>query len=155
MQPTRPSQLAALTVLAAVAAYLLARLRYGSLPALPRSWVLTVLVLAALCAALARSVRARLDGRPRTQPIALLVVARCAALARAGSAAAALLGGGYVGFGLFTLGSLEKSAYGRDALTCLLGLVAALALLAAALWLERSCRVPGPPPGDPELGSPA
>jgi Protein of unknown function (DUF3180) len=150
MQPTRPSLLAALVAAAGVAAYLLARLGYGHLPPLPRSWVLTTAVLAALCAALARSVRARLDGRPRTQPIALLVVARCAALARAGSAAAALLGGGYIGFGLFTVGSLEKPAYARDALTCLLGLLAAVALLAAALWLERSCRVrrPPAPPGD-------
>lgn len=158
MQPTRPRQLAALAAGAAVVAYLLARLAYGDLPALPRSWAFTILVLAALCAGLARSVRARLDGRPRTQPIALLAVARAAALARAGSAAAALLGGGYLGFGLFTLGSLEKPAYARDAFTCLLGLAAALALLAAALWLERCCRVPGPPgPAgrDPELGSPA
>jgi hypothetical protein len=139
-----------------VAAFLLARFGYGSLPPLPRSWVITIAVLAVLCAALARSVRARLDGKPRTQPIALLAVARAAALARAGSAAAALLGGGYVGFGLYTTGGLEKPAYARDALTCLLGLAAALALAAAALWLERSCRVPGPPvpPPDPELGSP-
>lgn len=161
MRPTRASNLAALAGLAGVAAYLLGRFGYGNLPALPRSWVVTIVVLAALCAGLARSVRARLDGRPRTQPIALLAVARAAALARAGSAAAALLGGGYVGFGLYTVGALEKPAYARDALTCLFGGVAAAALLGAALWLERCCRVPGPPkgppapPGDPELGSPA
>lgn len=163
MQPTRPSLLAALAAVAGVAAYLLARLAYGDLPALPRSWVFTVLVLAALCAGLARSVRARLDGRPPTQPIALLAVARAAALAKAGSAAAALLGGGYAGFGLYTVGSLDKSAYARDGLTCLLGLLASVALLVCALWLERSCRVPGPPggpgpltpPGDSELGTPA
>lgn len=155
MQPTRPSLLAALAAVAGLAAYLLARLGYGSLPPLPRSWAVTIVVLAAVCAGLARSVRARLDGRPRTQPIALLAVARAGALARAGSAAGALLGGGYAGFGLFTLGGLEKPAYARDGLTCAFGLAAALALLAAALWLERSCRVPGPPAGDPELGSPA
>ncbi len=161
MRPTRASHLAGLAAVAGVAAYVLARSAYGRLLALPRSWVVTIVVLAALCAGLARSVRARLDGRPRTQPIALLAVARAAALARAGSAAAALLGGGYVGFGLYTVGDLEKPAYARDALTCLLGVMASVALLGAALWLERSCRVPGPPkgppapPGDPELGSPA
>lgn len=161
MRPTRPAPLAAMAALAGLAGYLLARWGYGNLPALPRSWVVTAAVLAAVCAGLARSVRARLDGRPRTQPIALLAVARCAALARAGSAAAALLGGGYVGFGLVTVGELEKPAYARDARTCVLGVLASLALLGSALWLERSCRVPGPPKGppaptgDPELGSPA
>jgi hypothetical protein len=156
VQPTRPSLLVTFAVIAAAGGYLLASLSYGTLPAVPRTWVVTIVVLAALQWALARSVRARLAGRPRTTPISPLVVARCAALARAGSAAAALLGGVYLGFGLVTLGSLEKSAYSRDAVTCLVGLLAAALMLAAALYLERVCRVPRPPkrpPEEPPIGS--
>lgn len=163
MRPTRPTLLVALAAAAAVAAYLLVRLAYAALPALPRSWPVTLAALAVIEIAVARNVRARLAGRPRTTPIEPLVVARCAALARASSAAGALLAGGYVGAGAVLLRSLEKSAYARDARTCLLGLLAAVALVAAALWLERACRVRRPPAGrtghgptdDSQLGSPA
>lgn len=163
MSPTRPGWLAALAAAAAIAAYVLVRAAYAALPPLPRSWPITLAVLAVVEAAVARSVRGRLDGRPGTTPISPLVVARCAALARASSTAAALLAGGYVGFGAVLIGSLGKPAYSRDAFTCLLGLLGSAVLLAAALWLERACRVRRPPkrgsregPTDPsQLGFPA
>ena len=146
MRPTRLSGLAALFVLAAGASWLLAGLAYGSLPPLPRYAVVTLLLLAVAIAFSAASVRARLQGRPGTRPILPIAVARQAALAKAGSSAGAIFAGLWAGWLLFTGSRLEERAAGTDALTSALGLVAALALTGSALWLERVCRVPRPPP---------
>ncbi len=154
MKPTRPSVLLALVVVGALVAWLVVRATYADLPAIPRIGPATLLVLALIEAATARAVRDRLAGRPRTVPISPLTVARCAALARASSAAGALFTGGYVGLGIFTLGGLDKPAYAHDGVTSLLGIAASLLLVAAALWLERVCRVRRPP-DEPRIGSAA
>lgn len=145
MTPTRLPALAGLFVLAAGASWLLAHLAYGSLPPLPRYGVVTLLLLAIAIAFTAASVRARLQGRPRTRPILPIAVARHAALAKAGSSAGGIFAGLWAGWLVFTGQRLEERAAATDALTSLLGLVAAVALTISALWLERVCRVPRPP----------
>ncbi len=145
MRPTRLSGLAALALAAGFASWGIAVLAYGSLPPLPRFAPATLLLLAAVMGFTAASVRARLQGRPGTSPIVPMTVARHAALAKAGSGAGALFAGLWAGLLVFTGSRLEQRAAAADALTSGLGLVAALALVAAALWLERVCRVPRPP----------
>lgn len=152
MRPTRPSLLLGLGLVAGVLAWAFARSSYDRLPTLPRIGPATLLVLAAIELGVARTIRTRLSGRSGVRPLHPIAVARSAALARASSAAGALFAGGYAGFGAFTLPQLEKSLLARDAVTSLLGVLAGLVLVAAALYLERTCRSRRPP-AEPPLGS--
>jgi len=145
MRPTRLSGLVALALVAAVAGWGLAELAYGDLPPLPRYAPVTLALLAVAIGFTAASVRGRLQGRPGTRPIVPIAVARHAALAKACSGAGALFAGFWSGLLVFTAQRLEQRAAAGDARTSVLGLLAALALVGAALWLERVCRVPRPP----------
>ncbi len=145
MRPTRLSGLAALAFAAGFASWGIAVLAYGSLPPLPRFAPVSLLLLAVAISFTAASVRGRLQGRPGTRPIVPMAVARHAALAKAGSGAGALFAGLWAGLLLFTGSRLEQRAAAADALTSLLGLLAAMALVGTALWLERVCRARRPP----------
>lgn len=146
MRSTRLTVLAAVAVAAGIAAYALARIGYGDLPPLPRYAPLTLVLLAAAEFATGSSIRARLAGRPRTRPIVPIAVARTAALAKASSVAGAFFTGGYGGLLVYTLGESDRLAAAQaDAVTSFLGVLAALGLTAAALYLERGCRTPDPP----------
>jgi hypothetical protein len=129
--------------------YVLFRLAYSDLPPLPSTAALSTALLAAAVAFAAPSVRGRLAGRPGTKPILPMVVARMAALAKACSALGALLVGAWGGVGVYLAPRLEAATPRRDAVTAGLGFIAALALVAAALWLENVCRVKNPPEADP------
>ena len=153
MTPTRLRTLLLWAVAGAAVGYLLATTAYGDLPPLPRYAPVTLLVLTLTELVLARVVGQRVRGRARPGARSLhpLQVARAAALAKASSPAAALLLGGYAGFGAPLLASEAEQA-GRDALVSGLSALAALALAGAALLLERACRTPD---REPDLGSPA
>ena len=97
--------------------------------------------------------RARLRGGGGTK-IAPIAVARMAALAKATSLAAAILGGLAAGFLVYVLGSLDKPAFRTDAVTAGVTLVSAMALIAAALYLEQGCRVPTRKDEDDDTGEP-
>jgi Protein of unknown function (DUF3180) len=97
-------------------------------------------------AAIGRNVRSRLTGRKSSaKPPAPIAVARLVALAKASSAAAAALGGLAGGYLIYVLRLLDKPLPARDARVAGATLAAALALMAAALYLERCCRAPKPP----------
>jgi hypothetical protein len=94
----------------------------------------------------AMAFRARLDGRPGTKPIMPIIVARYAALAKASSLAAVIAGG--IWTGLFAFAIVNRGIFkyaARDAWVSGAGVVASLLLAAAALFLERTCRVRHPP----------
>src|SRR5260370_31547694 len=99
-------------------------------------------------AAVARNIRGRLTGRGPGKRVAPIAVARLVGLAKASSAAAAALGGLAGGYLAYVLGMLDKPVPARDARVSGATLVAAIALLAAATYLERSCRDPNPPDDD-------
>jgi hypothetical protein len=148
MTPTRIRTLLAAAVVCAVLAWLLLRAVYVSLPPLPWTGVPGLLVLAAAETWSGRSLRARLRGQGRAIPP--IAVARMAALAKASSLAAAVIGGLAAGFLGFVAGSLAKNSYRADAFASGGTLLAAVALMAAALYLEHGCRVPpSQPPEDP------
>lgn len=141
---------AALAATAAV--WLLLSMFYGEMD--PLTWLpaMTVIALAVFEGVLAQNTRARIERRPGHPKVEPLAVARYVVLAKASS----LLGAIYTGLSVGLLAWLlvnrtllnpTEAAQG-DIPEAAGGLVAALALIGAALWLERACRVPEGPEDD-------
>ncbi len=158
MRPTRLRLLVGIAVVAGAlgwgTAYLVdARLsRYLSVP-----WTapITFLLLGIALLLWTRGVRARLARKPGTKPLPPLVAARTAALAMAASRVGAFFFGWYIGVLVELVPSLEVEAVRGYVLAAAGSVLGALLVVLAALWLERSCRLPDPPP-DPQLdGKPA
>ena len=145
MNLTRPGTLAVIFGGCALLAWLAVRATYENLPLLPVTAIPALAALAIAETAVARNIRGRLTGRRPGKPVAPIAVARLVALAKASSAAAAALGGLAGGYLAYVLGLLDKPVPARDARVAGLTLVAAIALLVAATYLERSCRDPNPP----------
>ena len=154
MSPTRIRNLTAVAVVCAIAAWLLLRIFYSSLPPLPWTGVPAMLLLAVAEAWIGRSVRLRLRGKSPGLRIEPIAVARMAALAKASSLAGSLIAGLAAGFLIYVSGSLDKSAFRSDAYVAGGTLAAALVLIAAALYLEYGCRIPTEKtkPGEPPSG---
>jgi peptidoglycan/LPS O-acetylase OafA/YrhL len=148
MQPTRPWFLLIIAAASAVAAWLVVRATFANLPPLPWTAAPALIFLAVGETMTGRNLRARLRGPQSGKPLQPLAVPRLAAFARASSTAAAVFGGLAFGFAIYAGGSLDKPAYRHDVVTAVVTLVAAVALGAAALYLERSCRAPEPPSDD-------
>ena len=142
MTPTRIWVLVAIAVVCALAAWLVVRVVYASLPTLPWTAALAMLILGVAEAASGRNLRARIRGGRGLKPVAPLAAVRMAALAKASSHAAAVIGGVALGFLAYLGGSLSKAAPRSDAFTAGGTVAAALILLLGALYLEHSCRVP-------------
>lgn len=152
MAPTRIRTIVATAALCALGWLAVLTLLYRVLPPLPWSAVPTLLVVAVAEAYSGLLVRARIRRRPGTKPVEPISVARTAALAKASAYAAAVIAGVAAGFLLRVVGSLDKAILRHDALTAAVTFVAAVAMVAAALYLERCCRVPAPPGGEDGLG---
>lgn len=154
MRPTRPGTLVlaglAGLVLGFAVTSLLDRLGYG----LPRvSWLSIglLLFLAVLLLVSARRVAAWVAGDRPSEPGDALRMGRMVALAKAGSVFGAVMTGGYLGLAAAGLPRLP-SEYAREHVWWALGAgLAAGAVLAAAVLLERACRLPtdGTQPGHP------
>jgi hypothetical protein len=148
----RPTDVWTLVVagLAAVAlAWLVVSRYYGDIPKIPWLPAFTVFALAIGEAVLARTTKARIDRRPGAAPVEPLAVARYVALAKASSMAGSIFAGFYVGLLAWLLAQRGRlTAASGDIAPTAAGVVAALALVAAALWLERACRVPKRPEDD-------
>jgi Protein of unknown function (DUF3180) len=98
---------------------------------------------------LARTTKARIDRRPGAAPVQALAVARYVVLAKASSMAGSIFAGLYVGLLIWLLAQRGRlTAAGSDIAPTAAGVVAALALIVAALLLERACRVPKRPEED-------
>jgi hypothetical protein len=144
--PTRVRDLVAIAVVAAGFGWLAVQQWYGDLPQL--QWFVPLsLVLLAFAEALAGSqLRARIRRRPGTVPVQPLVAARSLALAKASAIVGAAMTGLWAGLLLFTVPRLDYlAAAGDDTRTGVIGVLAAIALVGAALWLEFCCRAPKPP----------
>lgn len=148
VRPTSVPTLVVTALLAGVAGWLLFARFYGSLPPLPLLPAITLAVLAVVEGIAALSTGRRIAHKPGTEPVNALTVARYVLIAKASSAAGALFAGLYGGGLLWVVqnrGQLASAA--ADVLPAASGAVASLALAAAALWLEHSCRIP-PDPDD-------
>jgi hypothetical protein len=110
---------------------------------------LTLAGLAVMESIAARNTRARVERRPRAGAVNPLLVARYAVLSKASSLAGAIFAGAYGGVAAWALSELGQLRVANANLApSIAGLVGALALVAAALLLERACRVPRPPDED-------
>ncbi|CUU57720.1 Protein of unknown function (DUF3180) [Parafrankia irregularis] len=134
--------LLSVAVVVGAAVYLLLWWRYQSLPQIPPTTSLSVLLVGLIELQTASLTKRRLAGRPGTRPILPLTVARLAALAKATSVVAAALIGGWTALLAYTAPRTgDFGTAGGDALAAGLGLAATAVLLAGGLVLERACRI--------------
>ena len=144
MRPTSLSVLVVAGLAAAAVGWLLLSAFYAQMPRLPWLPIIVLGTLAIVEAILAQNTAARIQRRPGAPRVDPLAVARYAVLAKASSLAGALFAG--FSAGLLAWLTLEPTRAARDDVpAAIAGVVAALALVGAALWLERSCRVPEQP----------
>ena len=142
MVPTRISTLVVAALAAAALAWLLiSTFYYEVAPDLPWLPVVTLAGLAVLEAYAAVNTRGRIERRPGRDPVNPLLVARFVVLAKASALVAAIFTGFYAGLTGWLFIERTNAAVG-DRPAAAAGLLASLALVAAALWLERACRVP-------------
>lgn len=121
------------------AVYGLLRISYGSLP--PFQWliVLPIAVLAIVEVVMARRVRSAVRHDPNAKPMTAFAIARAVALAKASAVVAAAVAGAALALVLRVLPDANRTdAAAHDLRIGLALMVAAGALLAAALLLERS-----------------
>ncbi len=144
MRPTSISVLVVAALAAAAVAWLLLSVFYADWPPLPWLPIIVIAALAVMETYLAQNTAARVQRRPGAPRVEPLAVARYAVLAKASSLAGAL----YAGFsaGVLAWLLLEPTQAAREDVPAAVGgVVSSLALVGAALWLERACRVPDQP----------
>ncbi|MGC9670317.1 DUF3180 domain-containing protein [Planosporangium sp. 12N6] len=152
MRPTNLSTLFVAALAMAALAWLLISNFYGDMPKLP--WVppFVMLGLAAVEAVLAPRTRAAIERREGALPLNPLTVAWYVVLAKASALGGALFTGAYAGLLIWLVPQRDRLTHvGGDLPQAIVGLVGALALTLAGLWLERSCRVPPGPSEDERL----
>ena len=149
MGPTRRRDLTAAVVGVAILAYLLVHVLYRYFPPITMWTGLSLLAVAAIEAAWAASVRAKIRdgeigvGGGRLHP---LTVARSVVVAKASAWVGALMLGWWIGVLAYLLPRrAELRVAGADAPGALVAAVSALALVAAGLWLQHCCKSPGEP----------
>jgi len=159
MHPTSLRLLLATAVVGFAVGFLGARfwdLQTGAPPAVPWAAPCTLFALAAAFAIAAWTLRPRIQRRQGYRPLDPFVAARTAVLALAGSRAGAAVAGVYLGYAGFLLVDLVNDYRRRMVLIAAVAALAGVALAAAALWLERICRIKGgddDDPGDPSTSA--
>jgi hypothetical protein len=149
LRPTKPATLLVAGLAAMAVAWVLVSNYYGDIPKIPWLPAFTVFAIAIGEGVLARTTKARIDRRPGAAPVEPLAVARYVVLAKASSLAGSIFAGFYVGLLVWLLAQRGRlTAASADIAPTAAGAVAALALITAALWLERACRVPKRPEDD-------
>jgi Protein of unknown function (DUF3180) len=148
VKPTKPWTLALLLVLAGAVTWAVLIPAYASLPALTWTGVPALLIAAMAEAWAGWDLRARIAGKRGARTAPPLFVARVVALAKASSQTAALLAGICAGFMVYLAGKASAPTPRADLVVASLSFGSCLVLLAAALFLEYCCRVPGGGEGD-------
>ncbi|MYS10092.1 DUF3180 family protein [Streptomyces sp. SID6041] len=155
MKQLRLKVLAGLFLVAGILSWGAARLwdSVGTLPSVPIAAPIVLAVIAVVLTATALSIRARLkaqrERRPGAKGVEPLMAARAVVFGQASALVAALVAGMYGGTGVFLLGSLDVPARRDQALYAALSVATGIAVIAAALFLERVCRLPENDDEDP------
>ncbi|MFJ4337140.1 DUF3180 domain-containing protein [Streptomyces sp. NPDC088915] len=148
MKQLRLKVLAGLFLAAGVLSWGGARLwdAVGSLPSVPVAAPVVLAVIAVVLTATALSIRTRLraqrERRPGAKGVEPLMAARAVVFGQASALVAALVAGMYGGTGVFLLGFLDVPARRDQALYAAFAVLAGLAVIAAAFFLERVCKLP-------------
>jgi uncharacterized SAM-binding protein YcdF (DUF218 family) len=150
--------LVGLFLVAGVLAWAGARLweSFGTLPGVPLAAPIVLALVAVLLLGTALSFRSRLQAqrerRPDAKGVEPLVAARAVVFGQASALVAAPVAGLYGGVGVFLLTSGFDLAPRRDqAIYAGLSVLAGAAVVAAAIFLERVCKLPDD--GDDEPGA--
>lgn len=146
MKPTSIKLLIALAVVGAATGWGLALVLDGVAGSLmPVPWTAPIALVLLVVGLLFWTVgtRRRLARRPGTKPLPPLLAARSAALAMAASRTGAVVAGFYAGAALQLLSLTENPLARQRGFVSIACAVLGTAMAAVALWLERSCRIPG------------
>ncbi|MFZ3569798.1 DUF3180 domain-containing protein [Streptomyces sp. BH097] len=159
MKQLRIRTLVGLFVVAGVLSWAGARLwdSLGTLPKVPLAAPIVLAVIAVVLLATALSIRSRLraqrERRPEAKGVDPMMAARALVFGQASALVAALVAGMYGGTGVFLLESLDVPARRDQAIYAGLSVLAGIAVVAAAIFLERICKLPDDE--DPEEAAPA
>jgi len=118
----------------------------GTLPSVPLAAPIVLAVIAVVLLATALSIRARLRAqrarRPGAKGVEPMMAARALVFGQASALVAALVAGMYGGTGVFLLGSLDVPPRRDQAIYAGFAVLAGIAVVAAAVFLERVCKLP-------------
>ncbi|MFR9795206.1 DUF3180 domain-containing protein [Streptomyces sp. MS06] len=118
----------------------------GTLPSVPLAAPIVLALIAVVLLATALSLRARLkaqrDRRPEAKGVDPLMAARAVVFGQASALVAALVAGMYGGTGVFLLEKLAIPARRDQAIYAGFSVVAGIGVIAAAIFLERVCKLP-------------
>ncbi|MFE9860149.1 MULTISPECIES: DUF3180 domain-containing protein [unclassified Streptomyces] len=118
----------------------------GTLPSVPLFAPIVLAVIAVVLLATALSIRSRLraqrERRPGAKGVEPLMAARAVVFGQASALVVALVAGMYGGTGVFLLGSLDIPPRRDQAIYAGFAVLAGIAVIAAALFLERVCKLP-------------
>ncbi|MGW3494047.1 DUF3180 domain-containing protein [Streptomyces sp. NPDC001020] len=148
MKELRIRTLAAVFVVAGVLSWAGARLwnAVGSLPSVPLAAPVVLALIAVVLLATALSLRSRLkaqrERRADAKGVDPLMAARAVVFGQASALVAALVAGLYGGTGVVLLESLDLPSRRDQAIYAGFSVLAAIAVIVAALFLERVCKLP-------------
>ncbi|MFI9605216.1 DUF3180 domain-containing protein [Streptomyces sp. NPDC052043] len=160
MRELRIRVLAGVFVVAGVLSWAGARLwnAVGSLPGVPLAAPIVLALIAAVLMSTALSLRARLkaqrERRPGAKGVDPMMAARAVVFGQASALVAALVAGMYGGTGVALLELLDIPARRDQAVYAGFSVLAGIAVIAAAVFLERVCKLPedddqNPPGAEP------
>ncbi|MEU7381325.1 MULTISPECIES: DUF3180 domain-containing protein [unclassified Streptomyces] len=148
MRELRIRLLAGVFVVAGVLSWAGARLwtAVGTLPGVPLAAPIVLALIAAVLLATALSLRARLkaqrERRPGAKGVDPMMAARAVVFGQASALVAALVAGVYGGTGVALLELLDIPTRRDQAFYAGFSVLAGIAVIAAALFLERVCKLP-------------
>ncbi|MEU6577072.1 DUF3180 domain-containing protein [Streptomyces sp. NPDC046805] len=148
MKELRIRLLVGVFVMAGVLSWAAARLwnAVGSLPSVPLAAPIVLALIAVVLFSTALSLRARLkaqrERRPDAKGVDPMMAARAVVFGQASALVAALVSGMYAGATVFLLELLDLPARRDQAFYAGFSVVSGIAVIAAALFLERVCRLP-------------
>ncbi|MHC3391421.1 DUF3180 domain-containing protein [Streptomyces lavendulocolor] len=148
MKQLRLKVLAGLFAVAGILSWGGARLweAFGTLPSVPLAAPVVLAVIAVVLTATALSLRSRLraqrERRPDAKGVEPMMAARAVIFGQASALVAALVSGMYGGTGVFLLGSLDIPARRDQAIYAGFSVLAGIGVIAAAMFLERVCKLP-------------
>lgn len=118
----------------------------GTLPRVPLAAPIVLAVIAVVLLATALSLRSRLraqrERRPDAKGVDPMMAARALVFGQASALVAALVSGMYGGVGVFMLEFLDIPARRDQAVYAGLSVLMGIAVIAAAFFMERVCKLP-------------
>ncbi|MFD8392241.1 DUF3180 domain-containing protein [Streptomyces sp. NPDC059680] len=161
MRELRIRVLAGVFVVAGILSWAGARLwnSIGTLPSVPLAAPIVLALIAVVLLSTALSLRARLkaqrERRPGAKGVDPLMAARAVVFGQASALVAALVAGMYGGTGVFLLELLDIPARRDQAVYAGFSVLAGIGVIAAALFLERVCKLPEDDDQNPPGAEPA